>query len=567
MGECSGSICAGIFLQILSPQKNYKQMKIIDMLKRIFSITCLLFSFLVLKSQSAGEPEINLSTPYNTVYGHLYYLQPDSYDPGKAAMVFDESLDSLQRVKLAIRLKQIYDGKGLYVRVNKIPQNNDYIDSTSNQATYSVFPRELPQVYLNKINDKWYYSNETVNAIPELHEEVYPFGADLLVNILPKFGQRKVLGLALWQYFGLLIILMLAILVHIILSRLIRPIVRRLARSRLYPSLVPPSLIWTIARLVSVFLVLRIMKILLPALQLPVEAANFAVIIIQIVSTLLIVYIVLKIVDVFMLFAVKATRKTESKMDEQLMPVLKRGIQFVILLGGVVQILRELNVDITTLIAGISIGGLALALAAQDTLKNLFGSLTIFMDKPFQIGDWISFGGVDGTVEEVGFRSTRVRTFANSLVYVPNGKLADMVVNNYGLRQYRRFKTTISITYDTPPDLIEKFIEGLRIIIEKHPMTRKDYYEVHFNSMGATSLDILFYAFFAVESWSDELKGKQEILLQVLRLGNALGVQFAFPTQTIHVQDFPGTTSSKPHYDTDSESMDKRLKDFLSGEV
>ncbi|MCG8329178.1 MAG: mechanosensitive ion channel family protein [Chitinophagales bacterium] len=537
------------------------------MLKRIFSIICLLFSFLVLQSQPAGEPEINLSTPYNTVYGHLYYLQPDSYDPGKAAMVFDENMDSLQRVKLAIRLKQIYDGKGLYVRVNKIPQNSNYIDSTSNQAAYTVFPRELPQVYLNKVNDKWYYSNETVNAIPELHEEVYPFGADLLVNILPKFGQRKVLGLALWQYVGLLIILMLAILVHIILSRLIRPIVRRLTRSRLYPSLVPPSLIWTIARLVSVFLVLRIMKILLPALQLPVEAANFAVVIIQIVSTLLIVYIVLKILDVFMLFALKATRKTESKMDEQLMPVLKRGIQFVILLGGVVQILRELNVDITTLIAGISIGGLALALAAQDTLKNLFGSLTIFLDKPFQIGDWISFGGVDGTVEEVGFRSTRVRTFANSLVYVPNGKLADTVVNNYGLRQYRRFKTTISITYDTPPDLIEKFIEGLRIIIEKHPMTRKDYYEVHFNNMSATSLDILFYAFFAVESWSDELKGKQEILLQILRLGDALGVQFAFPTQTIHVQDFPGTTSSKPHYDTDPESMDKRLKDFLGGEI
>ena len=178
-------------------------------------------------------------------------------------------------------------------------------------------------------------------------------------------------------------------------------------------------------------------------------------------------------------------------MDEQLIPIIRRTLQGIVLAGGLIQVLSILEVNVTTLIAGISIGGLAIALAAQDTIKNLFGSLTIFMDKPFQIGDWINFSGVDGTVEEVGFRSTRVRTFANSLVYVPNGKLADMVVNNYGLRAFRRFKMTLTITYNTPPLLIEKYVEGVRAIIANHPAVRKPGFEVHLNSMSNSSLDIL----------------------------------------------------------------------------
>ncbi|MCB0584194.1 MAG: mechanosensitive ion channel family protein, partial [Phaeodactylibacter sp.] len=340
-------------------------------------------------------------------------------------------------------------------------------------------------VYLERYGGKWYYSEETVELIPELHKDVYPFGADLLLNLLPKFGQREVLGMALWQYIGLLAILIMAVLVHLALSRLLNPLVQRFTRNRSQQLAVSPQLVSRIARAASIYIVLRLIKAFLPILQLPIESASFAIMVIRISSVVLVVYILLRILDVFMFYADRFTQRTESKMDEQLLPVMRRIIQFLFLAGGVIQILRVLQVDITTLIAGISIGGLALALAAQDTLKNFFGSMMIFLDKPFQIGDWINFSGVDGTVEEVGFRSTRVRTFANSLVYVPNGKLADMVVNNYGLRAYRRFNTKISITYDTPTALIDKFVEGLRQIVATHPQTRKDYYEIHLNEMSS----------------------------------------------------------------------------------
>jgi MscS family membrane protein len=188
----------------------------------------------------------------------------------------------------------------------------------------------------------------------------------------------------------------------------------------------------------------------------------------------------------------------------------------------------------------------------------------IFVDKPFQIGDWINFDGVDGTVEEVGLRSTRLRTFANSLVYVPNGPLADKVINNMGLRVYRRFTTDVGVTYDTPPELIESFVEGIEELVKAHPITRKDYYEVHLNSFGASSLNVLVYVFFQAPDWSTELKARHELMLGIIQLANLLGVRFAFPTQTLQIEEVPGQGSLAPDYDTNPEQHKKAIKDFLT---
>jgi len=529
-----------------------------------FLLLLLAASPLFLNAQ-AEAPSVTLETPYNAVYVHLYYLQSDSYEPGKAAQALNGSQDSLKKVKLANKLKQVFDGKGLYIRLNWIPQKADYIDSTTMQAVFTPFPNELPEVYLEKEGGRWYYSEETVNSIEELHEEVYPFGADLLLNLVPVFGQREVLGLKAWQFIGLLIILLGAIGLHFVLSRVLRPVVRRLSRySKIYPSLVPAKLVWAIARLLSVLVVLWLIKLFLPPLQLPIEASNFAAMVIRLTSIVLLAGVLLRVLDIILLYVGQATQRTESKMDDQLLPVIERGVQFLIIAGAIIQALRFFQVDITTLIAGISIGGLAIALAAQDTIKNLFGSVTIFMDKPFQIGDWINFAGVDGTVEEVGFRSTRVRTFANSLVYVPNGKLADMVVDNFGLRRYRRFYTTIAVTYDTPPELIEHFVEGLKEIIAAHPDTRKDFYSVRLSALGAHSLDIVFYSFFDVPDWSSEVKARHEVILEILKLAKALGVRFAFPTQTMHVEEFPGTTPTTPHYPTSTQEISERMEAYAA---
>src|SRR5690606_10321823 len=138
-----------------------------------------------------------------------------------------------------------------------------------------------------------------------------------------------------------------------------------------------------------------------------------------ILSIFFIIFIIDQLIRILFFNLRKATEKTANTLDDQLLPVLKRIVSMVVWAIGLFYVLDYLDVNVTALLAGISIGGLAIALAAQDTVKNFFGSIMIFLDKPFQIGDWVQFGDVDGVIEEVGVRSTRIRTFANSITYVP----------------------------------------------------------------------------------------------------------------------------------------------------
>jgi len=532
-------------------------------LKTLIWLLVVAVPFVASAQSDNQQVPVTLENPYNTIYSHLHYLQEDSYQPELAAQTLNTQQDSARRVRLAVQLKQVLDGKGLYVPVSQLPRDSNYVDSTTQKHYYTPFPRDLPEVYLERVDEKWYYSEETVEAIPRLHKEVFPFGTDILLNILPQYGQDEFLGLKVWQYIGLLILLAAGVVVFWLLNAIISPLVRRLTRFKRFPSLIDIGIVRQITRIISVLIVVYLIRTFLPVLQLPIKTAEYTVLTIRIVNIILIVWLLFKILEVGMRYFERFTEKTDSKLDEQLLPILRRTLEAIIVVGGFIQVLRVLDVNITALIAGISIGGLALALAAQDTLKNLFGSLTIFLDKPFQIGDWISFSGVDGTVEEVGVRSTRVRTFYNSLVYVPNGKLADMVVDNYGLRVYRRFSTKLTIAYGTPTPLISKFVEGLRQIVERHPNTRKDYYHIYLNELGSHSYDILFYVFFAVPSWAEELRARHEVLMAAIDLAHELGVQFAFPTQTLHVETFPEKAGNTPTYDTSPEAMDKRMNDFF----
>ena len=229
------------------------------------------------------------------------------------------------------------------------------------------------------------------------------------------------------------------------------------------------------------------------------------------------------LVDLFTAWLRQRAAKTDTKLDDQLVPLIRRAVKLFIVAMGTIFVLQNLNVDVAGLLAGMGLGGLAFALAAKDTVANLFGSATIFASRPFQIGDWVYIDGTEGTVESVGFRSTRVRTFYNSLISVPNAKVADSVVDNYGARQYRRVKAMLGLTYDTPPDKLEAFVVGVRELIANHPKTRKDLFEVHFYEFGASSLNVLVYFFFQVANWSEELRQRQVLFLEFLKLAQKIG--------------------------------------------
>ena len=491
---------------------------------------------------------VNLSTPFHSIRTHLYFLQPRSYEPDKAAQVFMHPDLRVEVARdLAIRLKQVFDGKGFFIDLNDAPREPNYTDSIHGLNRYAP-TRHLPEIYLVKVEDRWLYSRESINEIDRLHREVFPFGPDLLINLFPKSGSRTFIGLFLWQHLGILLIIFLSFLIHKLLSFLLSRLLYKGASQMGYDKLVRPYLL-PVAKPISLFIVFVFIMVAFPLLQLPVELAKYFTFLFKAILPFFAALVFYKLIDVFSLYLEKLSGKKDSGIDDHVIPIIRKVLRvFVVIIGGLF-ILQNLDVNITALLAGLSIGGLAVALAAQDTLKNFFGSLMIFIDKPFSIGHWITSGEIDGTVEEVGFRSTRIRTFRNSLHYVPNGRLADSSIDNHGLREFRRFFMHIAITYDTPPDLIEVFVQGLRKIVDKHPKTRKDFYIVEFNEMGDFSLKIMFYIFFAVPTWPEELKARHEVLIEIVRLAEKLGVRFAFPTSTLHMENFPGKHSLTPRYD------------------
>ena len=226
-----------------------------------------------------------------------------------------------------------------------------------------------------------------------------------------------------------------------------------------------------------------------------------------------------------------------THFDDLLIPLLRKLLRFGVILVVVLFVLDYwLDKPPTTVLGMLGIGGVALAFAAKDTLNNFFGSITVLFDRPFGIGDWIEIGNVNGTVEHVGFRSTRVRTFYNSVVTIPNSMMVNTLVDNYGARQFRRQNFMLSITYSTPPEKIDAFCEGIRELVRLHPYTRKDYYHVYFNKFAASSLDIMVYIFFQAPDWQTELRERHRLFVDIVRLARKMGVEFAFPTQTVWFQ-------------------------------
>lgn len=237
-------------------------------------------------------------------------------------------------------------------------------------------------------------------------------------------------------------------------------------------------------------------------------------------------------------------RLRASSIDSKLIRLVMRLLTIIAAIAILVAGADRVGLPAYSVLAGLGVGGLAVALAAQQTLANLLGSLIIMFEKPFAVGHWIKVNDMEGTVEEVGFRSTRIRTFYNSLVTIPSSQLVNSTVDNMEMREYRQVKTILSLTYGTPAEKVEGFVEGVRRLLQAHPDTHKDSIQVVFHDFGSSSLDILMNFFLKAPDRATELIERQGILLDILRLAEATGVQFAFPTQTVHIESLPEEKST-----------------------
>ena len=263
----------------------------------------------------------------------------------------------------------------------------------------------------------------------------------------------------------------------------------------------------------------------------------------QIFVIIAITWIITRFVDFVGLIFNTRANKTTSKLDDQLVPFFKDFTKVIIvILAFMVMLGSVFGVNVAGLVAGLGVGGLALAFAAKESLENLLASFTIFLDHPFVVGDLVETDGITGVVEKIGFRSTRIRTLDKSFVTIPNKSMIDKPLNNLTLRTFRRVNFDITLTYDTTSEQIKSISRDIQLFIDNHPRTNQDG-RVRFSSLGASSKNVMVLYFVDTMDWDEYINVKEEITYKIVDIVTSHGGEFAFPTSTVYLEE---TTAKKP---------------------
>jgi len=377
------------------------------------------------------------------------------------------------------------------------------------------------------------------NTINNLSQEVS--------SRLPDFLLYKIQGNEIWRFGVLLIIIFLTLLVGRIVRLLIDKAAARVAKksekqllSLFLKCLAPPAAVVVFA--CGVYVARFAFSFITPAQPqgFSVETYNLWIKISNSLFALALAYLIYRLVDIIEFYLKSWTGRTETKLDEMLVPIVRKTLRVFIAALAVLFIADNiLEMEIGTILAAAGVGGLALALAAQETIANLFGSVNIFADRPFQVGERIRIGGFDGPVEEVGFRSTRIRTLDGHLVTVPNSKVSNEMVENIGKRPYIKRVANITITYDTPPDKVEKALQIIKDVLADTEEVNRDpslVPRVHFNEFNDWSLNIFMIYWVTPPDFWLFMEVNEKVNLAIMRAFEKEGIEFAFPSQTLYVK-------------------------------
>lgn len=489
--------------------------KSISLLFFIFLTTYCLFAQKK-DSLSAEKPKesLSLGSPYHTISWHLQHLSTKKYEPELAALaLFPDASTPEQRKDWAIKLYQIYSGGGFYANYKKIPSDTSYKDTA---GRFRFIPWKLhPEIYVEKTGKNWYYSTYTLHEIDRIHAEIYPLGAAFLLKFIPKWGNNLFLGLYIWQIVGLLMLFAIAFIIFKLLDLLIRFIIRRISKTKIGISYTQE--VKTVAKPLSLFFVTYFLNALIPVLQLPLLLSGILVFLLKVSKPTFLVLTCYNLVDLFAIVGSKVAESTTTTIDNQLVPLIRKTIKLMIGIFGIIFVLRNIDVDVMTLLAGLSIGGLAIALAAQDSVKNFLGSVTILLDSTFQIGDHIEVDGKMGVVEEVGFRSTRIRTYDGAIITMPNAKIVDSSVINNGPRKFRKFMPKILIGSNTPVNTVDVFLADIQALIDKHLLTHNQGNRVYISHLNSKLVEVYISVLFD-ETLANETQIRQEVVMGIMDL-------------------------------------------------
>jgi MscS family membrane protein len=371
-------------------------------------------------------------------------------------------------------------------------------------------------------------AEEAPAAVATHPRHLLTFGLDRI----PGFRQ-EFLGNPVWEYAAFLVYVLLAFLVSKVLDYIIHVQLRKWAAKT---KTTLDDLFLDLARgPVKVVAFVILLHLGLELFEWPQWAAKFISNGLKIVVAVSLTYIAVKCVDLLMgVWQKRAAASQQGVLDHQLFPVLRKTFKVFVLIIAVLVTTQNMGMNVTGLLASLSIGGLAVGLAAQDTLSNLFGAVAIFADKPFRIGDRIQLDSIDGTVEAIGLRSTRVRNLDGYLVSIPNRNMANANIINVSQRPNIKTVMNIGVTYDTTAAQVERAMKIIEEIFRKHPKTSD--LQVSFNKFDSSALNLLVVHWWNSTDYKDYLAGFQKLNLELKRRFDEERISFAFPSQTVYVR-------------------------------
>ena len=355
------------------------------------------------------------------------------------------------------------------------------------------------------------------------------FGLDRV----PFLRTREIAGIPLWQYVSSLIYIFLAFYISKFLDYFIRARVRNWARKT--TTKLDDLFLELVRGPVRIVVFVILLHIGMKVYAWPEVLENFFSKSLKIFVACSITYVLIKGIDLIIgVWQQRSSTPGNEQFSRQLLPLIRKTLKVFIVVVAALVTSQNLGLNVTGLIASLSIGGLAVGLAAQDTLANLFGAVAILTDKPCRVGDRIQVDGIDGTVEQIGFRSTRVRNADGFLVSIPNKTMGNAIITNIALRPNIKTVMNVGLTYDTTAEKVERAIQILEEVFKRHPMTAE--ITISFNKFESSALNIMVVHLWNATDMKAYLAGIQSLNLEVKRRFDAERISFAFPTQTLYVK-------------------------------
>ena len=492
-----------------------------------------------IEQPAAVEDSLGRRTPRGTVRGFLSAARKG--DDEIAAQYLNTPLQGDQAKELAHQLFIVLDTR-LPARLAQLSADSEGSRADplkTNLELVGTVPTArgdvdvtLERVKRGKTEDVWLFSRQTVEAVPEIYEEISLVALDTHV---PEFLTRiRVAGVRLFDWLTVLGGLPLLYLLTVVLNRLLSPLIdglwRRLRRSSAQS---PKNILPLPVRLL--FLAMAIRWLASSGVQLPLMARQVWFSAAMVINVTAIAWLLILLNAQAERVVRRRVRGLNVAAAVSLIRLGRRTVDLIVLFAASLVILRNLGVNLTPALAGLGVGGIAVALAAQKTLENVIAGASLIFDGAVNEGDFLKVGETLGEVEHVGLRSTRLRTLDRTIVSVPNSQIASMSVETLSARDTYWFHPVVGLRYETTTEQVRRVLDGIRRLLTDHPLVDQRSIRVRFIRLGSFSLDVDVFAYLRARGWNHFLEIQEQLLFSVMNVVQEAGTEVAFPSQTLYM--------------------------------